>query len=45
MGYSGAVFQKVFSEIWGKAIIFLVLSIWAMAPFWLSLKFYQNKDL
>jgi len=45
MGYSGAVFQKVFSETWGKAVIFLVMSIWAIVPFWLSLRFYQNKDL
>ena len=45
MGYSGAVFQKVFSETWGKAVIFLVMSIWAIVPFWISLRFYQNKDL
>jgi Cu-processing system permease protein len=45
MGYSGAVFQKVFSEAWGKALIFLILSIWAFFPFWLSIRLYQNKDL
>jgi Cu-processing system permease protein len=45
MGYSGAIFQKVFTQSWGISIIILVMIIWTILPLSLSLKAYKNKDL
>jgi Cu-processing system permease protein len=45
MGYSGAIFQKVFTENWGISIILLVMVLWSIIPLSLSLKAYNKKDL
>jgi Cu-processing system permease protein len=45
MGYSGAIFQKVFTENWGISIILLVMVLWSIIPLGLSLKAYNKKDL
>ncbi len=45
MGYSGAIFQKVFTQNWGISIILLVMLVWTVLPLGLSLKAYNKKDL
>ncbi|WP_375580011.1 ABC transporter permease subunit [Marivirga tractuosa] len=45
MGYSGAIFQKVFTENWGISIIFLVMVLWSIIPLGFSLRAYNKKDL
>lgn len=45
LGYSGAVFQKVFGSGGGMGISMLVLVIWATVPFVLSLIKFNKKDL
>ncbi len=45
MGYSGAIFQKVFTQNWGISIIFLVMFFWTVLPLGLSLRAYKKKDL
>jgi len=45
MGYSGAIFQKVFTENWGISIILLVMVLWSIIPLGFSLKAYNKKDL
>lgn len=45
MGYSGAIFQKVFTQNWGISIILLVMLVWTVFPLGLSLKAYNKKDL
>ncbi|HPW88743.1 MAG TPA: ABC transporter permease subunit [Kaistella chaponensis] len=45
LGYSGAVFQKVFGSGGGMGISMIVLFIWATIPFVLSLIKFNKKDL
>ncbi len=45
LGYSGAVFQKVFGSGGGMGISMLILMIWATVPFILSLIKFNKKDL
>lgn len=45
LGYSGAVFQKVFGSGGGMGISMLILMIWATVPFVLSLIKFNKKDL
>ncbi|WP_162416014.1 ABC transporter permease subunit [Cyclobacterium roseum] len=45
MGYSGAVFQKVFSETWGKGLVLVLLLLWALIPFSVSIRWFNKKDL
>ncbi|WP_154852993.1 ABC transporter permease [Cyclobacterium xiamenense] len=45
MGYSGAVFQQVFTENWGKALVLVLLLLWALVPFSLSIRWFIRKDL
>lgn len=45
MGYSGAIFQQVFTLNWGIALIFAVMLVWVALPLGLSLRAYNKKDL
>lgn len=45
MGYSGAVFQQVFTENWGKGVVLLLLFLWAIIPFSLTIRWFNKKDL
>lgn len=45
MGYSGAIFQKVFTQNWGISIILFVMLVWTLLPLGLSLRAYGKKDL
>ena len=45
LGYSGAVFQKVFGSGGGMGVSMLILMIWATVPFVLSLIKFNKKDL
>ncbi len=45
MGYSGAVFQMVFSETWGKGLVLGLLLLWALIPFSVSIRWFNKKDL
>lgn len=45
MGYTGAIFRDTFGTTWGLLISFLLLCIWFIIPFWISLKKFGKKDL
>lgn len=45
MGYTGAIFKDFFGTSIGLIISFLLLCLWAIIPFSISLKKFKNKDL
>ncbi len=45
MGYTGAVFKNFFGTGTGMVLSLLVLLLWALVPFWISLKKFKTKDL
>lgn len=45
LGYTGAVFMNFFGTALGMAISTLVLLVWAIIPFYLSLIIFNKKDL
>lgn len=45
LGYTGAVFKAFFGTELGLAVSLLVLFIWAIVPFKISLTKFKNKDL
>jgi Cu-processing system permease protein len=45
MGYTGAVFKNFFGTGTGMVLSLMVLVLWALIPFWISLKKFKNKDL
>lgn len=45
MGYTGAIFKDFFGTALGLIISFLLLVLWSLIPFWISLKKFNKKDL
>jgi Cu-processing system permease protein len=45
MGYTGAIFKDFFGTTYGLLVSFLLLCLWAIVPFAISLKKFKNKDL
>nr|WP_294774123.1 ABC transporter permease subunit [uncultured Flavobacterium sp.] len=45
MGYTGAIFKDFFGTSTGLVISFLLLCLWAIIPFFISLKKFNKKDL
>ena len=45
MGYTGALFKEYFGNGIGIAVSLLLLFIWVIIPFVLSLKKFKTKDL
>jgi Cu-processing system permease protein len=45
MGYTGAIFKDYFGTGTGFALALLVLVLWAVLPFWFSLRIFKRKDL
>ncbi|MGL2962812.1 ABC transporter permease subunit [Flavobacterium sp. RSB2_4_14] len=45
MGYTGAIFKDFFGTSMGLIISFLLLCLWAIIPFSISLRKFKNKDL
>ncbi|WP_396171819.1 ABC transporter permease subunit [Flavobacterium sp.] len=45
MGYTGAIFKDFFGTSFGLIVSFLLLCLWAIIPFYISLKKFKNKDL
>jgi Cu-processing system permease protein len=45
MGYTGAVFKEFFGNVQGLLISLLLLTLWIIIPFWISLKRFIRKDL
>lgn len=45
MGYSGALFQSFFGGNGGMIYSAFVLILWAVIPFWLSVRKFKTKDL
>lgn len=45
MGYTGALFRSFFGNGFGQTISFLILAIWFLFPFLLSLRKFKHKDL
>jgi Cu-processing system permease protein len=45
MGYTGAIFKDFFGTSTGLIASFLLLCLWAIIPFYISLKKFKNKDL
>ncbi len=45
MGYTGAIFKDFFGTALGLTVSFLLLCLWVIVPFYVSLKKFKNKDL
>lgn len=45
MGYTGAIFKDFFGTTTGLMVSFLLLTLWAVIPFLISLKKFNRKDL
>lgn len=45
MGYSGAAFKQLLGEIWGMILSVIVLFVWIIVPYLLSLRIFKRKDL
>ncbi len=45
MGYTGAVFKKVLGSSLGLASTFILLCLWFLIPFYISLKKFKTNDL
>ncbi|WP_026718000.1 ABC transporter permease subunit [Flavobacterium gelidilacus] len=45
MGYTGAIFKDFFGTSLGLIVSFLLLCLWAIIPFSISLKMFKSKDL
>lgn len=45
MGYTGAIFKDFFGTSLGLIASFLLLCLWAIIPFYISLRRFKNKDL
>lgn len=45
MGYTGAIFKDFFGTSLGLIMSFLLLCLWMVIPFYISLKKFKNKDL
>lgn len=45
MGYTGAIFRNSFGTTLGLVISFVLLCVWFIVPFWISLKKFGKKDL
>lgn len=45
MGYTGAIFKDFFGTATGLIISFLLLCLWVIIPFFVSLLKFKNKDL
>lgn len=45
MGYTGAIFKKVLGTSTGLIISFVLLCLWFIVPFWISLKKFVKRDL
>ncbi|TRX20635.1 ABC transporter permease subunit [Flavobacterium franklandianum] len=45
MGYTGAIFKDFFGTAIGLMVSFMFLCLWAIIPFYISLKKFKNKDL
>ena len=45
MGYTGAIFKDFFGTSVGLIVSFLLLCLWAIVPFFFSLKKFRTKDL
>ncbi len=45
MGYTGAIFKQSFGTNLGLIIAFVLLILWAVVPFLISLRIFKKKDL
>ena len=45
MGYTGAIFKDFFGTSTGLIVSFFLLSLWAIIPFFISMKKFNRKDL
>lgn len=45
MGYTGAIFKDFFGTSTGLIVSFLLLSLWVIIPFFISLRKFNKKDL
>lgn len=45
MGYTGAIFKNFFGNTSGFMVALLLLLLWIIVPFWISLRKFKRKDL
>lgn len=45
MGYTGAIFKDFFGNTFGMLAAFLILLLWVLIPFWISMRKFIKKDL
>lgn len=45
MGYTGAIFKDFFGTVTGLVVSFLLLCLWVIVPYFISLRKFKSKDL
>lgn len=45
MGYTGAIFKKLFGTVPGLITSFILVLLWVIIPYYISLKLFNKKDL
>ena len=45
MGYSGAAFKEFFGQAWGAIVSSLLIIIWIVVPYCISLRIFKKKDM
>ena len=45
MGYTGAIFKKLFGTSLGLMVSLGMMALWISIPYYVSLKMFKNKDL
>jgi Cu-processing system permease protein len=45
MGYTGAIFKKMFGTFAGYIVSLMLMLAWTVFPFLISLKLFNKKDL
>jgi Cu-processing system permease protein len=45
MGYTGAIFKKLFGTQTGYFTSFIFMLVWIVVPYYFSLRLFKNKDL
>jgi Cu-processing system permease protein len=45
MGYTGAIFKEFFGTTAGIFAAFVILILWVVVPFWLSIRKFRSKDM
>jgi Cu-processing system permease protein len=45
MGYTGAIFKKMFGNAFGYTLALVLMAVWVIVPFFISIRLFNKKDL